>query len=240
MTWSADKPRLLHWWLVWGGRRTGSTVCFNILRELLDREGYDVATGYITESYTGKSRLAHVVTKTHEEVFRSSVRAKFHGRYAHVIFPVRDPRGQLASLQRVFPADSKRWRKELDITILICVSALIIRLTGRVSMHAIQNDWSASRKVEAISRALPWRVTCDLGALADVYRIDAVRSRLQEQFGNGHDFESNWDAKSHWHAGHINESDSAASEPSMRGFRIRLVVISWLNQLITNKDLGRT
>jgi len=222
-------------WLVWGGRRTGSTVCFNIIRTFLSREGCDFSSGYITELSLETSSIPHLVVKAHEEIVSLNPEVLHSSARINIVFTIRRAGEQLASCQRVFPGDSERWRRELRDTILILLAGLKTSFRRSFHFQLVHNDWPIEKKVAAIAHLCSWDTSSGVGPVADEFEISTVKATLDQQFGEGLVFEKNYDQDSHWHAGHVRDLSSRPAIETPVFFLFQLVAIEVLNWLIRFK-----
>lgn len=230
-TFGSDSGRVV--WLIWGARRTGSTVVFSIVRALFGSERKEFWSGYVTELNPKSLAGGHVIVKAHEEIAYPCSLPFSPANCVHIFFTVRRARDQLASIQRVFPGDYSRWRRELERTILILVAGLIVSFRTNVHLQVLRSEWSAEKKVASIAQSLPWDASREVELVAEEHEISVVKMKLDRQFGAGLDFEQDYDQVSHWHAGHVRDLTSKNQAERSHVFLFHLAIIAVLNWLIS-------
>lgn len=157
---------------VWSGKRTGSTLCFNIVRELLSVVGADFRAGRSGNVPTDSQTVS--VVKCHGENCADSIAATPSGT-SLVIISVREPRYQLASLERVFHGDQARIAGALDESVEVAAKA--IQMRERLNVLLIHYSTPLFTKIVCVANALGVSIST-VGIVRIMTRLLPLRQRL--------------------------------------------------------------
>ena len=157
---------------VWSGKRTGSTLCFNIVREVLRAVGADFQAGRSGNVPTDGRTVS--VVKCHREECGDSLAASPSGT-SLVIISVRKPMYQLASLERVYRKHQAKIEGALDESLQVVAEA--IQLRERLNVLPIHYSTPLFTKIVCVANSLGVSIST-VGVIKIWTRLLPLRQRV--------------------------------------------------------------